>query len=76
MSDDADRAQDLEEFGRRLALRQALAPERPRRPAAPGCCAACGDEIETERRAASPTARRCLVCQEAHERRRRVTVRA
>lgn len=76
MSDDADHAQQLEEFGRRMALRRALAPEPARRLAlAAGCCAACGDEIEAERRAANPGARRCLVCQEAFERRRRVTVR-
>jgi RNA polymerase-binding transcription factor DksA len=33
-----------------------------------GICAKCGDEIETERLRAQPTARRCNPCQANHER--------
>jgi phage/conjugal plasmid C-4 type zinc finger TraR family protein len=76
MSDDADLAQGFETFRRDMALARALAPEPERRPRASGCCAACGDEIEPERLAVHPGARRCLVCQEALERQRRICVRA
>ena len=71
MSDDVDRAQTLETFGRDLALRQALGRVETIRPSRPGICVDCADPIETGRLAARPGARRCLTCQEAHERVRR-----
>ncbi|MBI1407313.1 MAG: TraR/DksA family transcriptional regulator [Caulobacter sp.] len=37
-------------------------------------CLGCGDEIDSERRAAIPSALRCLTCQEAFERSRRLCV--
>lgn len=36
-----------------------------------GTCVGCGESIEFERLEASPLTRRCLACQEAHERRLR-----
>ena len=33
-----------------------------------GICIDCGDDIDVERLGAMPTARRCLVCQDQHER--------
>lgn len=76
MSDDADQAQGFETFRRDMALARALAPEPEHRPRALGQCVACSDEIEPERLAVHPGARRCLYCQEALERRRRICVRA
>ncbi|MDP1617327.1 TraR/DksA C4-type zinc finger protein [Phenylobacterium sp.] len=75
MSDDADRAQALEEFGRDVALRRVLGDAPFARPVS-GFCEDCDDTVEAERLTANPTARRCLFCQEAHERRRRACVRA
>lgn len=64
----ADRAEILEheERGRGVAaVRQKLAAA-----GADDCCD-CGDPIEAARRAALPSAQRCLTCQQAHERRAR-----
>lgn len=68
MSDVCDLAQRLEEDERareiagivRAASREASPFRR---------CRECGDEIDAERRAALPSALRCLECQEARERR-------
>lgn len=35
-----------------------------------GTCEDCGEEIEAARKLAAPFARRCVGCQEVHERRR------
>lgn len=67
MSDLADEAQEIETAERDNAVaeirRKALAPIRVHE-----TCLACADPIETERLAANPGARRCLMCQEAFER--------
>ncbi|WP_374569671.1 TraR/DksA C4-type zinc finger protein [Phenylobacterium sp.] len=73
MSDDLDLAQRHEEFRRGHALSAAQARARQvLGPAAPNACVDCGDDIDEERRAAAPAARRCLTCQEALERRQRL----
>lgn len=73
MSDDADAAQLLEERERSasLAAIRRPPPEPGRRKAEP-YCESCGDEIEAERLAVQPHARRCLQCQEARERLQRL----
>lgn len=68
MSDVADDAQAIEELERHASIRRATAPDtRPRR-LAEGLCEGCADEIDPERLAANPAARRCLTCQESFER--------
>lgn len=72
MTDFADDAQAIEERERHASIRRAIAPDtRPRR-FAEGLCEACADEIDPERLAANPTARRCLPCQETRERNSRL----
>ena len=68
MTDHFDRAAALE-LEQRTA---ALAAHTARQPAEPGLiqCMDCGDEIPAARRAAMPTARRCIDCQNAHEKTR------
>jgi phage/conjugal plasmid C-4 type zinc finger TraR family protein len=70
VSDVLDRAQALEEMERAagvLAVRSLCsAPTNPF-----AGCLGCGEEIEPARRAALPSALRCLECQEALERRER-----
>lgn len=77
MTDIADRAQQIEEFRRDLALRaQRSGAAELSRPSAFLLCDECADPIEAERRAALPGARTCITCQEAAERRRRTHARA
>lgn len=67
MTDSIDRAQDREaEFTeeRLAAQREAAALER----AGSEACRDCGEPIRPERRAALPSATRCLECQEWFER--------
>ncbi|MFN3582600.1 TraR/DksA C4-type zinc finger protein [Phenylobacterium sp.] len=72
MSDVIDQAQHFEAFRRDLAVRAARAGAHElASPAAFGLCEGCGDPIEAERRRAAPGARKCLLCQEAAERRLR-----
>jgi phage/conjugal plasmid C-4 type zinc finger TraR family protein len=64
-----DEAQQLADDRRADALaahRMRAAPTTP----GPGICIDCGCAIEAERLTACPTARRCLDCQERHERTR------
>lgn len=64
--DVADRAEEIVQIHRAAALDQVAAAL-----AGPGSpdCLDCEDPIEADRRAANPSARRCLACQEARERR-------
>lgn len=65
--DEMDKVQQLVED----RVGDALTAHRLRTATAPnltGICADCGDLIEPERLAALPTARRCIICQEKHER--------
>jgi len=72
VSDVIDRAQAFDEFRRDLAIRAKRAEaEQLATPSAFGFCDDCGDPIDAERRKALPGARRCILCQEAAERRRR-----
>jgi len=66
MADLADEAQALEEAERDRLLAEAAA----RRPCGPGLqvCEGCGEPIEPARRAALPSARRCLDCATDEER--------
>lgn len=73
MSDDADAAQLVEERERSASLAALRrGPAEPRRRKAEPYCETCGDEIEGERLAVLPHARRCLQCQEARERLQRL----
>lgn len=68
MADDVDRAQTRIEQACTDGLRQVvvyLAGDGRR------TCLTCAEPIEPERREALPSATRCVVSQEAHERRRR-----
>lgn len=67
VTDFADEAQEIETAERESAVAEI------RRKATPAVrvfseCLACGDPIETDRLKANPSARRCLMCQEAFER--------
>lgn len=65
MTDLFDRAQALEQRQRDEALvRRAALP----RGASLSHCEDCGDEIPAPRRAAVPGCRRCIPCQQDHER--------
>lgn len=70
MSDIGDQARRLEESERRRVL-AGIAKAAGREPNPWRGCLVCGDEIDPERRAALPSALRCLECQEALERRER-----
>ncbi len=63
--DIADMAEDRIEALSEEGLRRALGSVRQRGTEE---CVDCGDEIETARLAALPSARRCLCCQECAER--------
>lgn len=71
MSDDADRAQLLEIRERDRSIAQVCATIDPAF-RWNGDCVECADPIEADRAAASPTAKRCLTCQEAFERRQKL----
>jgi RNA polymerase-binding transcription factor DksA len=72
VSDPADDAQAIEELERAASIRRATSPDtRPRR-FAEGFCEGCADEIDPERLAANPAARRCITCQETRERNSRL----
>lgn len=58
------RAEQEREAGIRAARDALAAPGSP-------VCVGCGEEIEAERRAAMPSAKRCLQCQQRIERYRR-----
>lgn len=74
MSDDIDQAQRFDQFRRDLALRARRAGVGElARPSAFGLCEDCIFPIPAARLDAIPGCRRCLTCQEAHERRRRRT---
>jgi phage/conjugal plasmid C-4 type zinc finger TraR family protein len=73
MSDDVDLAQRFEQLRRDRALGVVLADARVlQAPASGWACVACGEEIEAERRQAAPGAKRCVECQAALERRRKL----
>lgn len=63
--DDADRATRLVEAEIDTALRRSL--NRPQLPPSE-VCVSCGDDIDADRRAAAPHARRCVDCQNDLER--------
>lgn len=70
MADDADRAADLEQariLNSLTAIKREITTVNTEIE-----CIECGDEIEEERRRLMPSAKRCFVCQELHERPRRV----
>lgn len=71
MTDTLDQAQALEEMDRTAGLSAVrsvcAAPTNPF-----AACLDCDEEIESHRRAALPSAVRCLSCQEARERSRRL----
>ena len=76
VSDDVDLAQKHETFRRELGLRAARSgAAQLSTPSDFGLCEVCCDPIDAERRRALPGARRCLICQEAAERRRRTHAR-
>ena len=76
MTDVVDQAQRHETFRREIGLRAARAKaEQLSTPHAFGLCDDCGDPIEAERRKALPGAVRCVLCQEAEERRLRTHAR-
>lgn len=66
--DDCDRASLETEAMRALQLRKVTDQVAQ---AGAFECEACGEELSAERRAAMPSARTCVECQEAAERRRR-----
>ncbi|MEP9350586.1 TraR/DksA C4-type zinc finger protein [Xanthobacter sp. KR7-225] len=68
MSDEADLAQSIDERHRGAAIAHVRAQVE-----VPGTddCEACGAPISPARRAALPSATRCIGCQERFERRRR-----
>lgn len=68
--DEADIAADRAEDERRRAIAAVQAVVAGEGQAA---CEDCPDEIEAARRKAVPSARRCVACQEAAERRARFT---
>ncbi len=74
MTDIIDRAQEAEQFRRDLLVRAKRAgiAEQLGRPSAFLLCDDCGDPIDAERRKALPGATRCVDCQEAAERGRRL----
>lgn len=67
-----DRAQALETRDRDGALATLRAGQVAAGRRWAGDCVECLDPIEPERKAVSPGARRCLVCQEQLERRQRL----
>ncbi|HUO23687.1 MAG TPA: TraR/DksA C4-type zinc finger protein [Caulobacteraceae bacterium] len=69
MADDVDLAQIRVEQAREMAVHQVVSALRCEGAEA---CADCADPIEPERRQAIPSAVRCLFCQEALERGRRL----
>jgi len=68
--DEVDRASELEEQRIRKSLGAIVREMRTENPDIE--CIECGEEIEEERRRILPSARRCFICQELHERPRRV----
>lgn len=73
MSDQIDLAQQHEAFRRDIALRDALKTEgRPNVVFSVLACLDCDDPIEGARLMARPCAVRCITCQEAWERFRRL----
>lgn len=73
MTDIADEAVDVELIQRTCALRQVEATVRRLEAQRPTfLCRDCLDPIEPERLQAVPGAGRCITCQEAEERSRRV----
>lgn len=75
MSDDADRAQVMEIREREQGIAAARGAADPAFRWA-GDCVECFDPIEEERASAAPGARRCLLCQEAFERRQKLFARS
>jgi phage/conjugal plasmid C-4 type zinc finger TraR family protein len=61
-----DQATELEELQREIAIAETRA--RASHGDAATSCAACGEEISAERRAAAPGCVRCVECQERSER--------
>lgn len=72
MSDEIDRAQLLEIRERESAIAAVSAALPARDFRWGGDCVECLDPIEEERAKANPAANRCLICQEALEKRRRL----
>lgn len=74
MSDLADHAGDLEEMQRNEALRarSAVVVEMPRQNGkGKRICLACEERLSQKRLKASPSAVRCVECQDLHEKRQR-----
>lgn len=69
MSDIADQAQDLEDRLRTAAISHARGTVDE---IGTEFCESCGDEIEPERRAAMPSATRCVKCQGALEKHKKL----
>jgi DnaK suppressor protein len=67
VSNEFDRAQELEEFDRDLALRAHMA--RQAQEAGNGICIDCREPIEAKRLEAVPTALRCMDCQTGEDKR-------
>lgn len=67
MTDDLDRAQVWEEIERAAGVART---SRRLATIGPACCVECGEEIGAERRAALPSAVRCMACEDGLERRR------
>lgn len=70
MADDADRASELEQV--RILNSLGAIQKQITEVNTDIDCIECGDEIEAERRRLMPSARRCFICQDKHERPRRV----
>ncbi|MDW9478806.1 TraR/DksA family transcriptional regulator [Sinorhizobium meliloti] len=70
MADEVDRANDISEDHRTVNIRSiSRILERKNQSIE---CEDCDNEIEPKRRAALPSATRCISCQEAHERDARI----
>ena len=67
MMDLADQAQVHEQGERESALQAQLHRIRSQMPATSPICVDCGQPIDSRRREANPTARRCIECQSSEE---------
>ncbi|MBN6079892.1 TraR/DksA C4-type zinc finger protein [Aggregatibacter actinomycetemcomitans] len=68
MTDILDRAQELEQLQREIALKRRVTMTHQESAL---CCEDCGEEIPQQRRAAIRGVIRCVACQGNHERRLR-----
>lgn len=73
MSDLFDQASAIEAMDRELRIQAVQSAVRANAGAAIDAdCDDCGEAIEADRRAAQPDAKRCVPCQQARERRKRL----